>query len=92
MRSRTKVDLAFPVVVINSSGMKEKRRRKKFIYYRFWAIMLLLLLSLVHFIDRNMLRLPTGEHRVDLSHVDKLSDLSIEIIDSWCLRGVSESG
>lgn len=90
-KRRTKVDLAFPTVVITSAGL-DKRRRRKWSYYRFLAVLFLLLLSLVHFIDRTMLRMPRGETRLNLSHVTKISDLSVEGIDSWCLQEVREHG
>ena len=88
-KRRTKVDLAFPTVVINLSAGKDKRRRRKLNNYRFMGVILVCLLLLVHFIDRNILRLPPAEVKVDFSHVSKISDLSIDAIESWCLAGVS---
>lgn len=88
-RRSPKIDLAFPSVVINKNHLKEKRRRRKLNNYRFFAILLLLLLSLFHFIDRNILRLPAAETKLDLSHVKKITDLSVDPIDAWCLAGVS---
>ena len=83
-KRRTKVDLAFPTVVITNS----KRRRRKWSYYRLAALVLLLLLFLVHFIDRTMLRLPVAEKRLSLAHVTSIADLSLDRVDSWCLQEV----
>lgn len=86
-RKSPKIDLAFPMVVINKNQLKEKRRRRKLNNYRFLAVMVLCLLCLFHIIDRTVLRLPAAETKLDLSHVKKISDLSVDLIEAWCLEG-----
>jgi hypothetical protein len=83
-RHKTKIDLAFPTVIINTSSHKKARRKKQWGFYRFIAGLTLCIILLFQFIHRTILRLPAGDKRLDFSNVHSIKQLSVDPIDSWC--------